>query len=1071
MADAGFFRGTTSEQDSRFADKEKKLMKKMKFDPLLTSKVDMEKVNLDTIKPWVQSRITSLLGGIEDEVLIGYIYELLESQRYPDPKSLQISVTGFLNGKNARIFMGELWAHLVSAQTSIAGIPEQFLEKKKEEILIRKQETERITANLQKTQAVEADSTEPESKPPKQKSKQPVYKEALTIGVVPPSEYGTPAMKDQREIRKSLTGYMSSPACTPVCRDKAGWYGEHEKHVEIAKTSSACVLLIGDSIIQGLARYPKIWNKYFSPLKSLNFGLGGDRTQHVLWRVENGEIPLNAQTIVIHVGTNNTDRDSPKDIANGIGSIAMMFQEAKPNAKIILAGLLPRDLQPSFKREQTAKVNKYLKKLCKSGHIRNFYYLKPDADWVLSDGTLNTKYYFHDHLHLVEEGDEKFGKAIFDIITKIYGGVKIEMSSDSELSDDYTSGKNFKITKQVGHPRSVSPGYRRRSISRSPRRYSRSPKNSRTRSRSRSPRRRSRSPRRRFSHHSSYGRNRRRSRSRSYSRSPIRRNKGRQSSRSPDVRHSTSVNINTKDQVKSVSPKTSSDEELVKIQPADEGLMKEVDEILLKSETSPIQYQKSGKTQNRTYRRQQSESDVDNADTRPVKPEIKTSSRSPISKKRSRYLSPQKEKFIRRDSPRRFRARRSISPQQKSPLRSKRSKTFSQSPPKKFRRQRSPISSNRHSLSRSQSPVQKAAVQSNRSSVVLSRKQRNHSSSEESLSEDHLYAAHIKEKEMAERLRKKHSERKRQQRSLSASSEKEDSHDLRRKKMLEAAAKRMAEKSDSDNESKESNIKNLKRVEVKKKSVSESSSEEKVTSSRVRKSNGSDVEFESKGKLFRNQKTKEKTKSRSSSKENLERNESSSSDQESRLEQIKNKIKHRKELSTEHLKVRERSSNEVNKRQLNITREIEADSDNTNNSNSESSEDSEDEVDQRKVILRQKSSSSSSSPKLVGKKNEKVESEPEVNYEIERNFQRSINKDESDEEDSEEESASEHERHRHKARKSRRKTQSSRRKSKKKKRKSSTDEDSSEEISDVEKKLRDRALKSMQRVKRRSESD
>ena len=55
-----------------------------------------------------------------------------------------------------------------------------------------------------------------------------------------------------------------------------------------------------------------MWNQYFAPLKSLNFGLGGDRTQHVLWRVENGEIPLNAQTIVIHVGTNNTDRDDPK---------------------------------------------------------------------------------------------------------------------------------------------------------------------------------------------------------------------------------------------------------------------------------------------------------------------------------------------------------------------------------------------------------------------------------------------------------------------------------------------------------------------------------------------------------------------------------------------------------------------------------------------------------------------------------------------------------------------------------------------------------------------------------------
>ena len=58
--------------------------------------------------------------------------------QHPDPKQLQIAVTGFLNGKNARIFMGELWSHLVSAQENIGGIPADFLAKKKEEIRMRK---------------------------------------------------------------------------------------------------------------------------------------------------------------------------------------------------------------------------------------------------------------------------------------------------------------------------------------------------------------------------------------------------------------------------------------------------------------------------------------------------------------------------------------------------------------------------------------------------------------------------------------------------------------------------------------------------------------------------------------------------------------------------------------------------------------------------------------------------------------------------------------------------------------------------------------------------------------------
>ena len=96
---------------------------------------------------------------------------------------------------------------------------------------------------------------------------------------------------------------MTSLASIPSGRSKPGWYDDHNKFVKLAKTSNASVLLIGASIVKGLRRYKHIWNYFFAPLQSLNFGLGGDRTQHVLWRINNGEIPKNAQTIVIHVGT------------------------------------------------------------------------------------------------------------------------------------------------------------------------------------------------------------------------------------------------------------------------------------------------------------------------------------------------------------------------------------------------------------------------------------------------------------------------------------------------------------------------------------------------------------------------------------------------------------------------------------------------------------------------------------------------------------------------------------------------------------------------------------------------
>ena len=56
----------------------------------------------------------------------------------PDPRKMQINLTGFLNGKNARIFMGELWKLLDSAQNNDSGIPQEMIDKKKEEIKNRR---------------------------------------------------------------------------------------------------------------------------------------------------------------------------------------------------------------------------------------------------------------------------------------------------------------------------------------------------------------------------------------------------------------------------------------------------------------------------------------------------------------------------------------------------------------------------------------------------------------------------------------------------------------------------------------------------------------------------------------------------------------------------------------------------------------------------------------------------------------------------------------------------------------------------------------------------------------------
>lgn len=108
----------------------------MKFEEVLTTKVDLAKVKMDVIKPWITKRVYELLG-MEDDVVVEFIFNQLEEKNV-DPKKMQINITGFLNGKNARIFMGELWGMLDSAQKNESGIPQALLDQKIDEIKNRK---------------------------------------------------------------------------------------------------------------------------------------------------------------------------------------------------------------------------------------------------------------------------------------------------------------------------------------------------------------------------------------------------------------------------------------------------------------------------------------------------------------------------------------------------------------------------------------------------------------------------------------------------------------------------------------------------------------------------------------------------------------------------------------------------------------------------------------------------------------------------------------------------------------------------------------------------------------------
>ena len=233
-----------------------------------------------------------------------------------------------------------------------------------------------------------------------------------------------------------LSGYMTSPATRPVGRDnKAGWYKQHEQHASMCKRMGIECIFCGDSIIAGLSRYTNIWREFFVPLKALNLGIGGDRTQHVLWRAENLSLASSTKFVVLHCGTNNIDRDTPTCIANGILSIAVTFLEKLSSVQVLVTALIQRDLTETFRRDKIKKVNRILKRMCRT-KFDNVHFMKQASGWVLDDGLLDESLYHTDHLHLIEAGNRKFSKSIIEALDKLKEDGELEYSSDEEGDEE-----------------------------------------------------------------------------------------------------------------------------------------------------------------------------------------------------------------------------------------------------------------------------------------------------------------------------------------------------------------------------------------------------------------------------------------------------------------------------------------------------------------------------------------------------------------------------------------------------------------------------------------------------------
>ena len=209
-------------------------------------------------------------------------------------------------------------------------------------------------------------------------------------------------------------------AVTPVPR-AGNWMQRHDKMNARVKEGNVDLLMIGDSITQGWEGAGKeVWAKYYAKRNAVNLGIGGDQTQHVLWRLENGNIDgISPKLAMLMIGTNNTGgKQTPEEIAAGVKAIVDKLREKLPNMKILVVAIFPRGADDKdAKRQTNMKTNEIIAKLADD---KNVFYLDINDKFLNSDHKL-TKEIMPDLLHPNAKGYDIWAEAVEPTIAKLMG--------------------------------------------------------------------------------------------------------------------------------------------------------------------------------------------------------------------------------------------------------------------------------------------------------------------------------------------------------------------------------------------------------------------------------------------------------------------------------------------------------------------------------------------------------------------------------------------------------------------------------------------------------------------------
>lgn len=211
------------------------------------------------------------------------------------------------------------------------------------------------------------------------------------------------------QVRVPVANTAVIPDLSPRFMEK------HQANLAVAKAGDIDVLFMGDSITdfwrnpEGAYAGKPVFDKTWGNLKTANFGIAGDTTQGVLYRLQHGEGQgFSPKAVMLMIGTNNTRANSAAEIAEGIGAIVLELQKDFPNAKILLLGVFPRSTPVDPVRGQIAEINSIISKLDDGNKV---HYLDIGKVFLDANGVIALDV-MSDGLHPTTKGYELWAAAV-----------------------------------------------------------------------------------------------------------------------------------------------------------------------------------------------------------------------------------------------------------------------------------------------------------------------------------------------------------------------------------------------------------------------------------------------------------------------------------------------------------------------------------------------------------------------------------------------------------------------------------------------------------------------------------